>query len=306
VPGITDHCWLKSLDTPYPKKMPRLGVISGLSCKTGKEALSLPRPLVSVKNLTKNKSESRTVTEVTTTTAVQATSLFCWCLCMPKGYEPNLLRLQRRQNASLFACEEYAVYSSSVFEVAPGVTTLKVDSDLKAVYGGEFYTALNTWIFLKVWDKVIDDGTYADYDWTVKVDPDAVFFPSRLRASLVAHNELENPGGVYINNCKYGLHGPIEVFSANAVKAFARGRFECVQHIDTDCDGGPCEWGEDLFLDECLHKVLNVTRDDIMDLMIETACDPPGGEVDCKTGRAAVYHPFKSTDEWSSCYSEAK
>jgi len=209
-------------------------------------------------------------------------------------------------SSSIFGCEERAVYSSTSFEVAPGVMTLKVDSDLKAVMGGEFYTALNTWVFLKVWDRVIDDMVYAKYDWTVKVDPDAVFFPSRLRESLLSYGEAEEPRGVYINNCKYGLHGPIEVFSANAVKAFARDRHLCVKHIDTGCDGGPCEWGEDLFLDECLHKILNVRRDDIMDLMIENACDPPGGEVDCKNGTAAVYHPFKTVEEWSACLAEAQ
>jgi len=225
---------------------------------------------------------------------------------MPTGYEPSLLRFQKTCNSSIFGCEESAVYSSSVFEVAPGVKTLKVDSDLKAVMGGEFWTALNTWVFLKVWDRVIDDATYADYGWTVKVDPDAVFFPGRLRDSLARHGELEEPGGVYINNCRYGLHGPIEVFSANAVRAFAKDRFKCVEHIDHGCDGGPCEWGEDLFLDECLEKVLHVRRDDIMDLMIEKACDPPGGKVDCKNHSAAVYHPFKSVEGWADCLSEAQ
>jgi hypothetical protein len=340
MPGLTDMCFVKGAVGAAQVAQARQGVVSGWPCgrtgSIGSTAAQLPSTAAA--KLTQARSTSSTTSDEptssttatsaaptrtgTTTTALSTTTrshtgtsvtttaeaptLFCWCLCMPTGYEPSLIRLQKTRNSSIFGCEESAVYSSSVFEVAPGVKTLKVDSDLKAVMGGEFWTALNTWVFLKVWDRVIDDATYADYGWTVKVDPDAVFFPGRLRDSLARHGELEEPGGVYINNCRYGLHGPIEVFSANAVRAFAKDRFKCVDHIDHGCDGGPCEWGEDLFLDECLEKVLHVRRDDIMDLMIEKACDPPGGKVDCKNHSAAVYHPFKSVEGWADCLSEAQ
>jgi len=327
VPGLTDMCYIKGAAASKPVGQLKQGVVSGWPCSMKPGTRSTSAQLASTAAAAEASSASssstalseRTKTSTTappttptskavtsTTTAAEATTLFCWCLCMPTGYEPSLLRFQRKHNSSIFGCEETAVYSNRVFEVAPGVKTLKVDSDLKAVYGGEFYTALNTWIFLKVWDRVIDDATYAEYDWTVKVDPDAVFFPGRLRKSLVRYGEAKDPGSVYINNCKYGLHGPIEVFSAGAIKAFAKDRFKCVQHIDTGCDGGPCEWGEDLFLDECLEKVLHIRRDNIYDLMIETACDPPGGEVDCKNHSAAVYHPFKSVEEYSVCLDEAQ
>ena len=62
--------------------------------------------------------------------------------------------------------------------------------------------------------------------------------------------------GVYINNCKYGLHGPIEILSSTAVTELVRGRERCAKHFTHEC-GGECAWGEDLFIDQCLWKVSN-------------------------------------------------
>ena len=47
-----------------------------------------------------------------------------------------------------------------------------------------------------------------------KVDPDAVFFASRLRSVVGKYEEAAK--GVYLNNCKFGLHGPIEAAAARA------------------------------------------------------------------------------------------
>ena len=64
--------------------------------------------------------------------------------------------------------------------IAPGVTTSVVDSDLKCKFGGDSGTALNAGIFIATGMQVIADADYKKYDWVVKVDPDAVFFPDRL------------------------------------------------------------------------------------------------------------------------------
>merc|ERR1712194_954206 len=90
------------------------------------------------------------------------------------------------------------------------LVTAKVDSDLKCEKGGEFDTALNTDIFFEVWKKVVTGSNYANYDWTVKADPDAVFFPGHLKSVL-------------LQLC-----------------------------------AGDCQWGEDMFTDQCLNTVLGV------------------------------------------------
>lgn len=208
------------------------------------------------------------------------------------------MELQFEEGASIFACDAYMVYSSRTIHLAPGLITFPIGSDLKCELGGEFQTALNTGIFLKVWETIINDGRFQFHDWTVKVDPDAVFFPERLRLELIDMKEAEN--GVYLNNCKYGLHGPLEVFSRNAVRAFARGKDHCADHFNKACSG-PCAWGEDMYIDQCLSKVLNVNRTNDYSLLLEDHCDPPDNWDDCKEATTVTFHPFKSADSYRRC-----
>mmetsp|Transcript_27540 Transcript_27540/g.77900 ORF Transcript_27540/g.77900 Transcript_27540/m.77900 type:complete len:701 (+) Transcript_27540:1-2103(+) len=229
-------------------------------------------------------------------------SLFCFSLVLPSGYERGLLAMQFRENASIFACDDFAVYSSQVIPIGKGVWTSVVDSDLKCKYGGEFKTALNTDIFIAVWNKVFKDGQFAHHQWSIKVDPDTVFFPWRLRAALEHHPEGSK--GVYLNNCKYGLHGPLEVFSRKALLAWRDGKDHCVKHFNEQCKG-PCSWGEDMFIDQCLCKVLGVKRDDDFRLLTEDHCDPPQGWKNCERRESASFHPFKKQDEYRECMDNA-
>jgi len=107
-----------------------------------------------------------------------------------------------------------------------------------------------------------------------------------------------------LNNCRHGLHGPIEVFSRNAVRSWARGSPRCVKHFTKLCSG-PCLWGEDMFIDQCLWKVLGVKRQDEFKLLVEDHCDPPEGWADCKNGSMASFHPFKSLSGYKGCVERA-
>jgi hypothetical protein len=80
----------------------------------------------------------------------------------------------------------------------------------------------------------------------------------RLRVALAFHHDEE--GGVYFNNCKFGLHGPIEVFSQKAVDVWQGGRQRCVHHFEKLCSG-PCLWGEDMFIDQCLQSAESEARE---------------------------------------------
>lgn len=221
---------------------------------------------------------------------------------MPKGYEKGLIAMQYKKKVSLFDCDEAAVYSSKIFEITPGLETKKVDSDLKCKYGGEFKTALNTEIFFAVWDAVFAQERYSLHAWTIKVDADCVFLPARLRLDLAHHTE--GPRGTYINNCRMGMHGPLEVFSHLAVEQWKAGRQRCVDHFTRLCSG-PCLWGEDMFIDQCLEKVLRVQRDDDWSLLVEDHCDPPMGWQSCLDVTKAAFHPFKDEDEWRRCMTDA-
>lgn len=229
-------------------------------------------------------------------------SLFCFALMLPGSYEEKLLSWQLRENASLFACDAVAVYSNKAVSLGQGVTTRVVDSTLKCDKGGEFQTALNLPIFLAVWTKVILDGVFMTQDWTVKVDPDTVFLATRLRDILRAHPETDD--GVYLNNCKFGLHGPLEVFSRNAVTAWALGSEKCVDHFTELCQGD-CAWGEDMFIDQCLSRVLKLQRDSDFRMLVEDHCDPPKGWTSCEDHSYAAYHPFKNLSGYSECLTNA-
>lgn len=99
---------------------------------------------------------------------------------------------------------------------------------------------------------------------------------------------------IYVNNCRFGLHGPIEVLSSAAVSAFADGLHRCDFLLAQP-------WGEDKFLDRCM-LALGVTRVNIFGMLSETAC----GEEPAPCGGADVaFHPFKKFDEYFACWAFA-
>jgi len=277
LPGCPSQCWLKdSVGTKKPKK----GLVSGVP-PARKEFIAAP--------LGKDGPGG---------------SLYCFALMVPGGYEQGLLKWQEENKVGIFGCDAAAVYSNKAITVAPHVVTEVVNSTLKCGYGGDSGSALNAWIFIAVWQKVIDVADYKKHDWVVKVDPDAVFFADRLGRLLAKHK-----GAGYINNCKYGMHGPIEVFSKRAIDMLAddyKGSWDgkapkkCVtgQHFG--------QWGEDMFMDQCLNKVLEVRpRPTDSKIMCESHCDCASWYW-CNEGEDMVsYHPFKSIDSYKNCLSNA-
>jgi len=248
-----------------------------------------------------------TVTTVTSTTTMAKDSLYCFALIQPTGYEPDLIKKVYQSRVGLFHCDGYAIYSNTALSLGPGLSTIVIEGlDLKADYGGEFHTALNNDIFLAVWRKVIVDKAFENYAWSIKVDADCVIFPSRIKKHLAGHvaNAEGSNTGLYINNCQFGLHGPLEVLSRKAVEVWGTGMDRCVKHFNKVCNGF-CGWGEDMFLDQCLWKVLGVKRDDDDELLVEDHCAPPPDWASCKDGAHAAFHPFKSVDSWVACYQGA-
>jgi hypothetical protein len=231
--------------------------------------------------------------------------LFCWALMIPHTYEQHLLAWQFEESISLFGCDRFAVYSNMSIEVAPGFFSLEVDSTLHCKKGGEFGTALNNDIFLTVWKEVFKNPDMRSSDWTVKVDPDCVFVPARLRLVLQSSGDPVRPQGAYLNNCWRGMHGPIEVLSTSAVSTYVDGYPNCAEHFRQACSGD-CLWGEDMFMDQCLWHVLKVKRDDAFSLLVEDHCDPPVGWQSCEDQQFVAYHPFKNISGYKQCLEGTK
>eukprot|EP00913_Durusdinium_trenchii_P023157 g21737.t1 len=184
--------------------------------------------------------------------------------CLLYYNEQDLLIMQYHYGIGIFACDTFAIYSSVSMELAPGVLTRRVTSTLLGELGGSFLTVLNLGAFMQVWKQVLWDGEYLHHDWILKVDPDTVFLVNRLRPILANYNEEMGPSGIYLNNCKDGMHGPLEVFSRSAIMQLANTSEYCAEKLDggkpcqKDCDkfwdityrghcNGPCTkwWGED-------------------------------------------------------------
>merc|ERR1739844_129390 len=100
------------------------------------------------------------------------------------------------------------------------------------------------------------------------------------------------------------MHGPLEVLSRNAVRIWAGGSLHCVNHFQNLCNGD-CFWGEDLFVDQCLWKVLNVRRENDFRLLAEDHCEPPSDWNKCDDSSFVAFHPFKTLEGYGDCLDNA-
>lgn len=302
--GITQMCWLKALEEgARPERNLKAGIVSGFRCRNETRSKASKRDDLVIVGEGNWEEQLNGIAE--SMRPFPPGSLYCFALMQPQGYERGLIEMQYHMKTSIFDCDEPAVYSNEVIHIVPGFQTHVVDSDLKCLFGGEFNTALNTPIFIAVWDKVVEVGRFRMHEWTVKVDPDCVFVPSRLRGKLEYHKPDFLGQALYLNNCKSGMHGPLEVLSQTAVQVWHDNTQRCADAFGELC-AGDCLWGEDMFLDQCFIRVLQeVRRDDDFELLVEDHCFPPPDWESCLDQSKVAYHPFKTEDGYRSCMAGA-
>ncbi|CAK0898590.1 unnamed protein product [Prorocentrum cordatum] len=92
-----------------------------------------------------------TSTSTSTSTSVSTReqgTLFCWALMLPSGYERGLMEALAAKDVSIFACDNYAVYSDGKFELRGGDKSKRIETedvgDLTVEYGGPYNNALNS------------------------------------------------------------------------------------------------------------------------------------------------------------------
>jgi len=253
-----------------------------------------------------------------------ARSLYCFSVYAqdtgsPKpSYEKELLSEQFERKVSIFACEAYEVYSDVEVSLGEGFLT-KVVTDVK----GDWHFAkrketgawVNTGIFLQVWKAVKEANAYSNYDWVVKVDPDAVFVPERLRDRIQWMPRTTN--GVMLQNCQYvdyGFFGNLEVLSTKAFDILVDNAETCYTEIDWKVgikQGKYGPMGEDLFMEICMEKN-GVHKVEAFDVSTDGACEAkrPTDQAknkkwhsDCKVKSPAM-HPFKKPTEWFECFDQ--
>lgn len=215
---------------------------------------------------------------------------------MATGFEPELVRAQVARHAGIFACSEAAVFSASELDLGFGVQSTQFPEDASAVAGWGSW--LNTQNFLLAWHRVTTLGQFLRYDWTVKVDPDTVFFPDRLRLHLHKLVPAFNSKALYIKNCpkEFGLLGPIEVFSRAAVRTYGTHEAECsrIAHVKST--------GEDGYIHACM-EMLGVQSIEDFQLLTDNYCSYGNCS---SSGWSVAFHPYKTTQQWIQCWKDAK
>merc|ERR1712203_934985 len=155
-------------------------------------------------------------------------------------------------------------------------------------------TWINSEIFIATWKRIQEEGLWQDKDWTVKVDVDAIFLPSRLRTYV--ENMEVTPNGMYLENCKYvnfGFFGSLEVLSHNAAATYMANLDDCTSALNykgSEKITGNEPWGEDLFAQRCmdLHGVDKVAA---YDINTDAFAQHGGQRVRRKTGNGAPTAP---------------
>jgi len=245
-------------------------------------------------------------------------ALFCWLIMQtvdhnPLGWsEEKLVKHQLLRGIGIFGCNDWAVMTDVLlalnrwgargFPMIPGGKPNPwVDmaswaiGDTQAQKGAQT-NPLNSNVFRTAWHALKGSEQLQAHDWVVKVDPDAVWFPDRLRAHLKMYMPGHGNGwdNVFLKNCqKFNtMQGPIEVISKKAALTVA-------EHIDS-C-GGVYGSGEDQFIVHCMQQ-LGISGLMEQTLLNDLYCD---GYSNCKDRWRVAFHPHKSPSEFNQCYSDS-
>jgi hypothetical protein len=202
------------------------------------------------------------------------TRLYCFVVVMKGGPEEALLQVMKDLEASIFQCEENDILDGRTAKM-------------------EFWGSVqNSDIFVDIWKEVIGKNRFQLADWTVKVDPDAVFFPDRLQSLIT---ELMPPPGepIYLKNTLRfnGFLGAVEVFSTAAVELYA-------EFGPEGCHNMAQGSGEDGYFKDCMDAIG-------AKFMLHNDILKSDGNPEFCDSKVATFHPVKNPDVWRACYEHA-
>lgn len=216
-------------------------------------------------------------------------TLFCMAVIRAMSYEINIMRAAYKVTGGIYGCNGWKVYSDE--KAWLGATDWSVAIPGPPPVFQKIW--LNTDVFLRAWNKVFAAREFEQFEWTVKVDPDAVFVPMALQNRLSSIQFGKNPN-VYVRNCEkfHSMQGPLEILSREAVKAFSRSRNVCQRGVDRTLVG------EDGFLQKCLD-LIGVQYHEDWNLLNDKYCEMTPRP--CTNTWNAAFHPFKRLPDYFSC-----
>jgi hypothetical protein len=231
-------------------------------------------------------------------------SLFCLSLFLTSTYEMAIVQTQLDNDAGIFQCDDTALLSTDeVTELVSAdgkrkIKTLGVEkAEITRTVDG---TVGNAKLFMNVWEVIIKDGRWKQHAWIIKVDPDAVIIPYRVRAHLKPHT-LEN---VYVVNCNAFpdspnfpmMYGSVEIYSFKAIDTYAARMGKCYEDMGSMLGA----WGEDYYMTHCLDHI-GVGRISDFVSVGDNVCS--GGS--CSDEAFSAFHPYKDAGAWQNCWDYA-
>jgi len=232
-------------------------------------------------------------------------TLYCFQLMRPDGYEPGLVKAQIQAGAGIFSCDGFDVYSiegdTSLGKTPIGVEVKTVYCEPHDVGRSKDGFAANTEIFLSAWSAVKDRDQWSSYAWTIKMDPDAVIVPDRVRTHIMAKWLDGSEQSAFFRTCNLSpgnpdypmMYGALELISREALKTFFKDGQQCRGWIPV------YSYGEDLYLTKCLERLGAGPLDDFV-LVGDDRCK--GGA--CWDHAFAAFHEHKDIDSWMKCWSD--
>jgi len=233
-------------------------------------------------------------------------SLFCFSLVLPGVRQAALVKWQFEHNLGPFACDRSLVYATSDagrrLRAELGMDRLRpaaarCDDDCASEGGGQ----LRTKAFALLWRQVVQEGEFRSAAWSVKVDPDCVFFPARLRSLLSGprHAEPASGSGMFLLSCmrRHALEGPLQVLSRDAVALYGRSAERCGE-LQKKHPRRP-----DAYMHECLLR-LGASEREAWSLLSSSGCLGEAGGVNCG-GTLVSYHPLPTVAAYRDCMNES-
>lgn len=232
-------------------------------------------------------------------------TLYCWQLARPDTYEGELVRAQIRDGAGIFACDGFDVFAAQGDLV---LGTLPDGSEVRTIYSephevgrSKDGTAANTEVFYSAWIAIRDRGAWSRYAWVIKMDPDAVLVPDRIRIRIMQRWFDGYDKRCFFRTCNRFpdnpdfpmMYGAMELLSHAALDTFFTDGYKCIDWFPVR------SYGEDLFLTKCLQKMGVEAVDDYQIVGDDRCMDGA-----CWDHTYAAFHEYKDVDGWMRCWHE--
>lgn len=224
-------------------------------------------------------------------------TVFCVTFMLAHGVELSLVRTQLENGAGIFSCDEYTVLSDSKTWLTPGPPVRLDTQPLRGYMAGRSADNLEA-----MWQQILRVERFKYHHWTVKVSPDAVFFPDRLRKHVRDLAPLQDPGLLLTPRECAGTSDVqsshvVQVVSRSALLTYRGGAHTCQEHMDFSQGVKRRD-----YMDGCL-VFLGVSRSTVPELLEDAGCEPGGPTAACNASAGAVvYHPFRTPEAYFQCW----